>query len=93
MPVNPTRGVIKKWIKALRTAKPARAQAWMPTEERTPEDGVCVLGCIIGRQEPVVAKFIREINDGGGWIMFNQTLKKEYITHWHPLPAPPEVKT
>ena len=68
---------------------------WIPVEERLPEEGVRVLVCnIYGGSLP---------NQGDtGYVVDNGVIEDEewcipddpffHVTHWMPLPEPPEVK-
>lgn len=66
--------------------------AWIPCSERLPADGQRVLICT-GMQKIFVAAYDRSA------AMFRQRVRQvmhawygEEVTHWMPLPEPPEIK-
>lgn len=63
------------------------AARWIPCSERLPEKEVAVLCLYQGVYGPIVAQFFR---DGGGTAHFYGQSGSQPITHWMPLPAPPE---
>lgn len=73
-------------------AEPVRHGRWIPCSERLPEKTGYYLVCdstakfdnIRGRQD--VSKFVIG-RHGGHWY---GAIRREYITHWMPLPEPPE---
>ena len=69
------------------------AQRWIPVSERLPEDRVTILAAFNNR-EILTAKYYKYYEGFGsvenywrieGWHSGN-------VTHWMPLPQPPEVK-
>lgn len=62
---------------------------WIPIEERLPEDGSDILVyCDDGEESRIVA-----CNYANGvWFdcVFNTVMIFKYITHWMPLPEPPQ---
>ena len=61
---------------------------WIPVSERLPEVGVQVLCAMPGGGVEVMRK--REHD--GWWEWWGGDIDQLAITHWMPLPAPPEVK-
>lgn len=69
---------------------------WIPVEERLPENGVRVLAFNMRAKNKYIGIWTREKDPGDGndcwfdsagwWYAFDE------ITHWMPLPEPPEVK-
>ena len=66
--------------------------AWIPVSERLPEDYVSVL--VFSGMEPFVAwhgsETPRWVTGPGKYVFCNE--KYKHVTHWMPLPEPPEVK-
>lgn len=60
---------------------------WVSVEERLPEDGVKVLVCHIGKDGHNLD--VGEM-EGDEWCIYNDLFFD--VTHWQPLPEPPEVK-
>lgn len=63
---------------------------WIPVEERLPDSGVDVLTCSIGYQyvsEYSLSQDKKSWRNAVGW-----PYALESVTHWMPLPPPPEVK-
>lgn len=68
-----------------------RAPQWLPIES-APRDGSTIL--VYGKayrtpgkpSQPYPARWSR------GWWMEGASVVIEYVTHWQPLPAPPEVQ-
>ena len=69
---------------------------WIPVTERLPEDDICVLVLASGRPlSNVLLDRCQEIaeHSDDGWIIAEwPEWKNPAITHWMPLPEPPEVK-
>ena len=71
-------------------------QRWIPVTERLPEatDGDYVLACVtwkdthIDYQNAVVMAFVSE----DGLVDVEMDCVLDGVTHWMPLPAPPEVE-
>ena len=69
---------------------------WIPVEERLPENGVRVLAFNMRAKNKYIGIWTREKDPGDGndcwfdsagwWYAFDE------ITHWMPLPEPPEVE-
>lgn len=73
------------------------ALRWVPVTERLPDEGVPVLVTYIGyntkkAHSDGIAKWSIEANShNGGWLWnYEDTSVAVEITHWRPLPAPPE---
>lgn len=71
-------------IRALMQANDALRPAWVPVTERLPEHTVCVL---VAYSNGAV-----EVDAWGhdGWM--DEDLSNGAITHWMPVPEPPEVE-
>ena len=69
---------------------------WIPVTERLPEDDICVLVLASGRPlSNVLLDRCQEIaeHSDDGWIVAEwPEWKNPVITHWMPLPDPPEVE-
>lgn len=71
---------------------------WVPVGERSPDDGVLVLTCNASSDWPITPDdYTLARRDSscagepwGEWEEPNECLDVE-VTHWRPLPAPPEV--
>lgn len=65
---------------------------WIPVTERLPEEGKYVL--VYGKElhpNPHASQIeVSKVYDGNYWSGFGRTGK---ITHWMPLPEPPEGET
>lgn len=59
---------------------------WIPVEERLPSEHACVLAYHSN------ARRIIAWHDGNGWQTDADTGGRGDVTHWMPLPEPPEVK-
>lgn len=74
----------------------AQLPRWIPVEERLPEYGVRVLAFNMRAKNKYIGIWTREKDPGDGndcwfdsagwWYAFDE------ITHWMPLPEPPEVE-
>ena len=80
-----------------RIAELEAAQRWIPVTERLPEDGNDVLVTYLGYTDKKpysddVAKWSLELNGyNGGWLWSLDDSDVEVeITHWQPLPQPPQ---
>ena len=73
-------GVIKTFLSEI-TRLQSLTQ-WIPVSERLPENDVPVLGCFAGK--PAVDTCV--VFEGEWW----QVGHKINVTHWMPLPLPPE---
>jgi len=71
-----------------RIATLEKAQRWIPVSERLPDDEREVLCMYQGVYGPIVSSFWR---DRGGRSHFSSQSGSQPITHWLPLPAPPEA--
>lgn len=60
--------------------------AWIPVSERLPEDGVRVIVYLDG----IYPYQHIDCRYGKGWL--TERLTGMTVTHWQPLPPPPEVK-
>ena len=67
-------------------------ERWIPVSERLPEDYVSVL--VFSGMEPFVAwhgsETPRWVTGPGKYVFCNE--KYKHVTHWMPLPEPPEEK-
>ncbi len=70
----------------------AQAPHWIPVEERPPEMGVSVLGWC---KDNPFAKFRPEIVawNGKGWVFVYAQRYVTDVTHWMPLPEPPNERS
>lgn len=74
----------------------AKLPRWIPVAERLPENGVRVLAFNMRAKNKYIGIWTREKDPGDGndcwfdsagwWYAFDE------ITHWMPLPEPPEVE-
>ena len=68
---------------------------WIPVEERLPEPDKQVLAIVSGRWENITFDRAYELmswSSDEGWIMEAwPELEDPEVTHWKPLPEPPEV--
>ena len=79
-------------------------QPWIPVSERLPEDGVEVLTCVVDKNNPKEPYRQLDCRDEEEWWNINEyyeaattiafpegtTFSRPVVTHWMPLPAPPE---
>lgn len=81
----------------LKSAEPAREGAWVADSERSPPDGRRVLGLYQSFGGPRIVIAFREEtdSDGSGDPLWTADGGAQYehriITHWMPLPAPPDA--
>lgn len=67
---------------------------WISCKDRLPEPGVVVIACIC---YPVVPPLVRQANRRftrpDYWYIDDSfdSVPEERVTHWQPLPAPPEA--
>ena len=71
-----------------------RSQRWIPVTERLPEDDipqgrktVTVLVCSEARRVQIASRVYWPKKDAWRW----SKMMNNYVTHWMPLPEPPEV--
>lgn len=71
-----------------------RAQRWIPVTERLPEDDippgrkmVTVFVCSEARRAQIASRVYWPEKDEWRW----SKMMNNYVTHWMPLPEPPEV--
>lgn len=71
-----------------------RAQRWIPVTERLPEDDtpqgrkmVTVFVCSEARRVQIASRVYWPEKDEWRW----SKMMNNYVTHWMPLPEPPEV--
>ena len=62
---------------------------WIPVGERLPEVGAKVLGWDAEEGEAVVFELCRELGMLS-WDGNDRRLDFDVVTHWQPLPEPPE---
>lgn len=67
-------------------------QEWISVEDRLPEDRIDVLVCMNGGKEVAVITGVAFIGDNGNWFDYHN-FQLRSITHWQPLPEPPEVQS
>lgn len=67
-----------------------RAQRWIPVTERMPEQMEWVLAFTRGRRKYQVVRYDNIMDDWDSTIA-NKGFIKPHVTHWMPLPEPPEV--
>ena len=66
----------------------AKALKWIPVTERLPEPWKWILCyCEVGNIEMLRYD---DFMDEWGSINLNRAYKKDYVTHWMPLPEPPK---
>lgn len=75
--------VIEKAIEKIK-AEGYTVQKWIPCSERLPEENVSVL-CYMRIGEIVVMEY-----GGDGWYCGVTRYNQRAVTHWMPLPEPPE---
>ena len=74
-----------------RIAELEEAQRWIPVGERLPEDGDFVL--IWDEMNGVyIAEHSKQVPQWAADGYYRHGTSYKYITHWMPLPQPPEVK-
>ena len=72
-----------------RIAELEAAQRWIPVEERLPEKG----NLVIGITDYCGYVFFEIVDDDGQGIVLHPYRRCQgKVTHWMPLPNPPEVK-
>lgn len=73
-------------LEKLAAEKDAKKPEWISVKDRLPEENVVVLICIDnGRCKEVKVSGLT----GFGWMLFGKN-KNEEVTHWMPLPDPPQ---
>ena len=73
-------------LEKLSAEKDAKKPEWISVKDRLPEENVVVLICIDnGRCKEVKVSGLT----GFGWMLFGKN-KNEEVTHWMPLPDPPQ---
>lgn len=71
------------------TVDPAPAVRWIPVTERLPDPFVSVIVCRDGAPgERIVEQGHKDVGDW--WKVYGTRTK--HVTHWAPLPEPPEVE-
>jgi hypothetical protein len=63
----------------------AESRQWVPVSERLPPDGVYVLG-----RETIHEAFLVVLRKDGGWFYAQGRIANWRVTHWMPLPEPPQ---
>lgn len=63
---------------------------WISVEDRLPEDGIEVLAYTIAHSVRVL-KRNNLMDDWDVTDRKNACIRSDYVTHWMPLPEPPEV--
>lgn len=64
--------------------------AWIRVEDGLPKAFVSVIVCRPGkRRTPIVE--VGQLDLGGWWRVYGTRVKS--VTHWMPMPAPPEEET
>lgn len=82
-------GIVERASKAeSRIAELEAAQRWIPVSERLPEPYTRVLACIKSGYMEVDYRFAEPIIEVGIADFYSL----ENVTHWMPLPQPPEVR-
>lgn len=65
---------------------------WISVSDRLPDDGVEVQGYDF-EHDAYAGSCIRDTDNAGGyWIMLKQQDAVIFVTHWQPLPSPPDTK-
>ena len=76
----------------LRIAELEAERRWIPVEERLPEKHECVLLLMKSKRYGVgVGIGHRLSSERHGWMVTYLPMPYDEITHWMPLPNPPEV--
>ena len=79
-------------VKRLREADQL-ARRWISVEERLPKINTDVLVCNEDYGKSLLGFAICAQWDGAEWMeTWNNKDAVHYVTHWMPLPAPPEVE-
>ena len=70
------------------------ASEWIPVEERLPKIGQQVLVSIRPPHWPAETESILATQDyeAAGFLDEHDGVPSKFVTHWMPLPEPPEVK-
>ena len=70
-----------------------RLARWIPVEERLPKSGQQVLACVrLPHWTHEMPTLIETLDYDQGRFLGDDVNPRNYVTHWMPLPAPPEVK-
>ena len=67
------------------------ARRWIPVEERLPEEFATVL-VVISTPSGSHVSFMSRHSQDGFWQHADGDIDEINVTHWMPLPEPPEVK-
>lgn len=79
--------VLKKEIEKLRAQLPR----WIPVTERLPEDPVKKVLVFVPHTHGDIVDAGRYLG-ADGWVLEGWHLTQNAVTHWMPLPEPPEVE-
>lgn len=68
------------------------AHRWIPVAERLPEDREDVMVSVVSCGKAMIGTGCYVVKKGGWYVRCITTCEQRpYITHWMPLPLPPEV--
>lgn len=84
IPTTPKFDTAEKAVKAWNT----RASGWISCSERMPEDNVDVL---VYDDGILIARYNADEKYTSGWMESFECYPLTNVTHWMPLPEPPEV--
>lgn len=88
-------GAIRDMICIVETAPTVEMPRWIPVTERLPDKEEFVLVVVNGRWHNIKfvnAAQIAMYDEDGWWIEAYPEWKNPKVSHWLPLPEPPEVE-